>query len=446
MHISKLTVGCILVSSLAQGALTTIRGPQGGKAVYGQVDGQSTESGAMGAVLRSVHNQFGDRPQVGKLFQVRGTQSVAAFFNVNKRTQGGGQLAGLIIVTKVTSDRIEAAVVSDDSSRFSASFNPLMKALFNAWRPFDGAIAAGHTASGGPVAPMHQYVLPDRSASVELPDGWKVQPSSAGGTIMAEGPNGEAAALGFTLLASDLNNPHARQTYEAVRRGGLRDTVYANGLYYPLSGDLGRTFVDLIQMFRVPPANFRIAGQSPVPSPPAERCVHLTGHVDPRDGKGDREMNTVFCVSAPKPASGVFLAVAYHTTVPDALAAKERATMGAILTSFSADMAVIQRMANAYAAPAIGAIHAVGRAAAAQAAAAHERNEIQNSSVYKHWDDMDRRSKEFGNYQLGYSVVQDNTLNAHGTFWNEDAAELVRRDPQRFEYVNAPNFWKGIDY
>ena len=59
---------------------------------------------------------------------------------------------------------------------------------------------------------------------------------------------------------------------------------------------------------------------------------------------------------------------------------------------------------------------------------------------------MDRRSKEFSNYQLGYSVVQDNTLNAHGTFWNADADELVRRDPQRSEYVNAPNFWQGIDY
>jgi hypothetical protein len=134
------------------------------------------------------------------------------------------------------------------------------------------------------------------------------------------------------------------------------------------------------------------------------------------------------------------------TSVPVALAPKERATLGAVLASFTVDMAAVQRMANAYAAPAIEAIHAVGRAAAAQAAAAHERNEIQNSSVYQHWDSMDRRSKEFGDYLLGFSVVQDNALNAHGTLWNEDADALVKADPQRFEYVTAPGFWKGIDY
>jgi hypothetical protein len=158
-----------------------------------------------------------------------------------------------------------------------------------------------------------------------------------------------------------------------------------------------------------------------------------------------REMNTVFCVTAPRPA-GSFLAVAYHTVVPNSLADKERATMGAILASFSVDMGVVQRQANAYAAPAIEAIHAVGRAAAAQAAAAHERNEIQNSSVYQHWDSMDRRSKEFSDYLLGFSVVQDNALHAHGTLWNEDADALVKADPNRFEYVTAPGFWKGIDY
>jgi hypothetical protein len=30
---------------------------------------------------------------------------------------------------------------------------------------------------------------------------------------------------------------------------------------------------------------------------------------------------------------------------------------------------------------------------------------IHNSSVYQHWDSMDRRSQEFENYQLSYSVV-----------------------------------------
>jgi hypothetical protein len=57
-----------------------------------------------------------------------------------------------------------------------------------------------------------------------------------------------------------------------------------------------------------------------------------------------------------------------------------------------------------------------------------------------------RRSKEFSDYLLGFTVVQDNARNAHGTLWNEDADALVKADPNRFEYVTSPGFWKGIDY
>jgi hypothetical protein len=59
---------------------------------------------------------------------------------------------------------------------------------------------------------------------------------------------------------------------------------------------------------------------------------------------------------------------------------------------------------------------------------------------------MNQRSKSLSDYQLGYSVVQDNSANTLGTFWNEDADALVAQDPQRYEYVTAPNYWKGVDY
>jgi hypothetical protein len=34
----------------------------------------------------------------------------------------------------------------------------------------------------------------------------------------------------------------------------------------------------------------------------------------------------------------------------------------------------------------------------------------------------------------------------HGTVWNSTADALVKADPNRYEIVNAPNFWKGWDY
>jgi len=109
-------------------------------------------------------------------------------------------------------------------------------------------------------------------------------------------------------------------------------------------------------------------------------------------------------------------------------------------------MAVVNRQANQIAQPEIDRIHAIGRAAAEQARQAHQMEDIHNSSVYKHWDDMDKRSQEFENYQLGYAVISTTDHNAHGTFDADEAAALVQQNPDKYEYVSAPNYWKGIDY
>jgi hypothetical protein len=431
----------------AQGALTTIENPKGGRIVYGQVDGQSTEAGAMGAVLRSLHNQYGDKPQVGKLFQVRGGNSVAVFFTMVNRHQGNMQLAGMIIVSRSSGDHVEAALMTDEAARFGSTINPMMTKLFSVWRP-NGA-SSSQAAPAAKVAALKLYTLPDRSASVSLPDGWNVLPSSGGGTIMAQGPDGSAVALGYPYLAADTNNPSVRQTMATLQRGGLRNTSYAHALYYAYGGDLGRTFEDLLQMARKNqgegPVTIKISSETPMPVSGALRCAHLHGQIDAQDGKGMREMNTVFCSSPPGP-HGSYMNLAYHTAVPLQYADKERGTMEAILASFNVNQAVVQSQANAIAAPAIAAIHEVGRRAAQQAADAHAAEDAHNAAVEKRWDAQDKSNQAFSNYLLDQTVIQDNQLNAHGTVWNQTADALVKSDPQRYEYVNTPNFWKGVDY
>ena len=66
--------------------------------------------------------------------------------------------------------------------------------------------------------------------------------------------------------------------------------------------------------------------------------------------------------------------------------------------------------------------------------------------MYQHWDSIDRRSQEFGNYQLGYAVIATTDNTEHATVWANEAATLVQNNPDKFEYVSAPNYWKGIDY
>jgi hypothetical protein len=451
----KLAIGFVLfvlvamasvITARAQTGLTTIENPKGGRIVYGEVAGQGTEAGAMGAVLRSLHNQYGDKPQVGKLFQVRGTNSVAVFFTMVNRNQGNMQLAGMIIASRTSGGHVEAALMTDEVARFGSTINPMMTKLFDVWRPNGNATAS---PNAGQLAALKLYTLPDRSASVSLPDGWNVLPSSGGGTIMAQGPDGSAVALGYPYLAADTNNPSVRQTMAILQRGGLRNTSYARALYYPYGGDLGRTFEDLLQMARKnqgeSPVTIKVSSETPMQVSGALRCAHLHGQIDAEDGKGMREMSTVFCSSPPGPR-GSYMNLAYHTAVPLQVADKERATMEAILASFNVNQAVVQSEANAIAAPAIAAIHEIGRRSAQQAAEAHAAEDAHNAAVEKRWDNNDKNSQAFSNYLLDQTVIQDNQLNAHGTVWNQTADVMVKNDPQRYEYVNTPNFWKGIDY
>jgi hypothetical protein len=431
-------------------SLKTIDPPGGGKIVYGQVAGQTTEAGAMGAILSSLHKNLGERPQVGKLFQIHGTESVAAFFSVNSH-QGAKptQIGGLIIATKVTSDSVQAALVSDDASRFPKTLSPLMKTLFQAWHPFAGASKAS-TGVSAPIQPLHQVVLSDNSASVSLPDGWKLVPNmSSMGTLVALGPNGESAELGTTWLIGDTNHPLIQKTIQQLRAGYLRNSVYATATYYPNGADPAQTFVYLMQTLRkkanLPEAKYSFTAVTAVQAQ-GQRCTHLTGTSDLQDGKGPRELDGLFCQRPTNPRTGSYMSFAYTTMAPVSVAARERATLGAILQSFNVNEQVVARQAHQIAAPAIDQIHAIGRAAAEQARNAHQMEDIHNSSVYKHWDDNDKRSQEFENYQLGYSVIATTDNKYHGTFWNEDADALVKSNPDKFEYVNAPNYWKDIDY
>jgi hypothetical protein len=166
--------------------------------VYGKVDGASSEAGAMGIILHSLHGQYGDKPRVGNVFRVRGSNSVAVFFTLVKRTQGNTGVAGMLIASRAADGHFEAALLSDDAARFGTTINPMLKTLFDRWHPGSGSstssAASPHGAAamtgGSKIASLRPYTASDQSASVALPDGFKVT-TGVGGTIIAEGPNGE---------------------------------------------------------------------------------------------------------------------------------------------------------------------------------------------------------------------------------------------------------------
>jgi hypothetical protein len=442
-----------VVPSHAQ--LKSLDGPKGGQIVYGPVDGADSPAAAMGSILRSLHKQYGDKPQLGRVFKVRGTNSDAVFFTLVKRNQNNMQIAGMLISAPVGPGRVEAALLSDEASRFGTSINPMLQTLFATWQPggAPGASSDGSSkgGSGGgaeaPVERLTQFVLPDQSAPVDLAPGWHSTPQSGAGTIIAEGPNGERVLLDFPFLAMDSSNARVQQTMRFAQGAG-RNTSHARALYYPYGGDPVKTFIDLNAMVRqrdgmvVP--TIHIASEKQVPSNGA-RCAEFTGELDGHDGKGPAEIHGVFCMGR-ESAMGQYMNILMVSIVPEAVAERERATAAAMLASFQVNQAKVNAEASAIAAPAIARIQEIGRISAQNAANAHAREDAQRASVEKHWDSQDRNNQGFSNYLLDQTVVQDNARNEHGTVWNQTADALVKSDPNRYEYVNTPTYWKGVDY
>src|ERR1700732_125500 len=80
------------------GGLKTIDNPGGGQIVYGPLTNVTSMRDAMAAMLHNVHGHFGDKPHIGKLFQTKGSDSVATFFQLTAKNQGNKPIAGMVIV------------------------------------------------------------------------------------------------------------------------------------------------------------------------------------------------------------------------------------------------------------------------------------------------------------------------------------------------------------
>lgn len=454
----------------AQTTLKTLNTPQGGTIVYGQVAGANSQAAAMGIVLRSVHNNCGEKPQVGNLFQVRGTNSVAVFFTVVNRIHGNKPVAGMLIAAQTASTQFEAGLVSDSADRFGQSVNPMLQQLFSVWHPGATTNPPSSTGKGVPSAvALRKVTLPDSTASVGIPQGWSVDPVSRGGTILLRGPQGEVVILNSSFLAQDPNGPAYRNT----RRMGmppLRGTII-----YPANADLVKSFAQIIQQLSrakgFVPVSLKIDYSEQV-SPPAgstfdgERCALATGQIDP-DGKGTQAMFRMICAMAPDPY-GDYSFSDYVAYLPHYEASRANALASAIFSSFQEDIALVAQRASAEAAPhiaqlkqmdaaqrqalqarhaqIIGNIQQIGANATARMNATQAANDAQHAGYWAQQDANARNGQGFSNYLLDQTVIQDANRNAHGTVWNQTADALVRSNPNRFSIVQTPNFWKGIDY
>jgi hypothetical protein len=456
--------------------LTTLTAPQGGKIVYGTVDGATTQAAAMSSVLRNVHNNCGEKPLVGKVFQFKGTKTVGVFFTVTNHPQGNLKVAGLVISAASGPQQVEAALVSDKAARFGKTVNPMLQQLFSAWHP-GGQAAASSSAFGGKSdsaggasvaqhGALRQIALPDHSATVSLPDGWKLMPPSGGGFMHIVGPNSEDLQLFGSIMAIDPNNPQVRQLRQSMMRYGQRAPDRA--LYYPWGGDLAKAFVYIYQgnqkQQNGPVTQFNVKSSERIQSRSQNICAHLTGTAVLNPRSSQSEFDEQFC-EMPPAQGGSYYSTLFTTFLPENVADKERDLVRMIEQSYSVNMNVVNAEAARNAAPAIANIRAIGAQATARFNATQASNDAQhagywaqqnnNAAQHSNWsagqDGTARNNQGFSNYLLDQSVVEDNNMYGngtvgHGTAYNSTADALVQADPNRFQIVDTPNYWKGVDY
>ena len=467
-----LFMGACAQTARTQTSLQGIQNPDGSRIVYGPVEGAATPAAAMATILRNVHNTCGERPQVGKVFRLRGTNSDAVFLTVANHSMGNRQRAGLLIAAPTGPNQVEIGFVIDDAARFSSSVNPMLGTLFNAWHPV--ALASSTPASpgpapgagSGPAGRLHTVTAPDNSVSIGVPDGWTVDPGSGHGTIITKGPQGEVVAFGMTRNAVDSSSAWQQNFW---RMGGR---PIPGTILYPYHGNLTREFPNLVQAWRraagLGPAKLQVEKieQMPPPQggPQGEECVKVKGQFDP-DGNGMRSWTEMMCATLPANEWRGYMVIRHQSLFPNSLADRQKPTVQAMVPTMNLNADVMNQQntelirrkqaddaqIRAQTQQAINNIHAIGAQATARYNATQAANDAQHAGYWARQDANARTNQDFHNYLLDQTVVQDNNMYGngtigHGTVWNSTADALVKADPNRYEIVNNPNYWRGVDY
>jgi hypothetical protein len=456
--------------------LTTITAPQGGRIVYGAVAGATTQSAVLTSLLARVHNLCGEKPQIGRVFQFTGTSSVGVFFTVTDHPEGNIPLAGMVIARSTGPNQVDGAMIYDVASRFGQTVNPMLQQLSGVWQQGGQAAASGAgvaPAAGGstPVAsptpaagatpassvPLHPVTAPDNSASLSVPNGWTVDPQSSHGAIIVRGPNGEQVGLEMNRGGIDPTNPFRARNDAHGQLEGPGTVVYA------FRGDLTKEFVPVFQAWRMAggqgPAKIQVDKIQEMPEPQGVHGVMASGQMDP-DGKGMQFFSDLMTVTDPTRDYGTYSVTLSHALLPLAIADKEKPIVNSIIKTYQPNMQVVNaenakllqqkqqsdQQTLAAAQTRVNQIKQIG----AQATARMNSTEASNSAEQASWNAGQTANAQngqgFSNYLLDQSVVQNNYTGAHATTWNSAAEGLVKADPNKYSYVNTPNYIPGTDY
>jgi hypothetical protein len=446
----------------AKNGIKIVQNPGGGEYAFGTLSSQSNKLDALVYVLHQVHGEFGEKPQVGKLFQAKDGTSLSAFFTVTARSTSGKRIAGLVIITQHEKKPPQMGIMYDYVNRFVTTEPAMLKAVSAAYQaaaaPSPGGMPApsqSQAPSPKPGAEEHLTIATggDRSAAIALPAGWHVV-NVAGGTLIAEGNHGEMMFMGIIYQQIlDTRSPQGQNILRMPNNSGKARIVY------PLGGDLFQAYVSVFNQVRhnngKSQGSFTLTSSKSLGSDSGGPAIQAIFTVDFHDGigprKGSARIGAIITRGSPMWALSVSM-----TNIPVQYADAEQATMLAAIRSYSQDKNVIAREG----ASDLERIHQQGLANQAQTDAINSRREAsaksydahmqtlkQNDAVNdEHMANIDWQSKITQDYILDRSVVKDLEDDGTATTSNRFADALVKANPFRFEIVPNSQLMQGRDY
>ena len=431
----------------AGGGLRTLNGPAGGQAIFGPIIDQTTLAGALGEALRGLHGRFADRPQIGRLFRARGSNTIATFFQLHINGQANRPVLGLVIVAAPPGAHPSVWIAYDQANRFRTSGPALLQAMDAATgrpsRPVGGPAVGGGPGAPrptGPAQPLHRVGFADGSGSIGLPAGWRLT-SSGAGSAQAAGPRGERVTMG--ALFQGILDPRAPGAQTSARFAAMSHTQL---LVCPYGEDLARSFASIAGQLAArqgrPPPAIRFIRQEPsAPSPYEAQAVLLLAEIDSHDGRG--ALMSSIRVGAMRPITpGHWAMTVTQVSTPRALANAEWPTLEAIGASYLQNGQVIGAQARRV----VAQIRSEGESSRQTAAGVSAEYDRYNRGVEANRDIQDRSNQDFSNYLRGQTVVQDNEQAARSTMDYGQADAFVKLRPDRYQYVPSQDFLKGIDY
>jgi len=445
----------------AKNEIKILDNPGGGQYAFGAMLSQSNKADALVYMLHQIHEKFGDKPQLGKLFQSRDGISLATFFTLTAKNMGGSPVTGLLIITQRDGGVPQMGILYDDSRRFVNTEPAMLKAVSGAWQSSGLPVAGGgspkpatQAASAPENGPEKLYPATggDRSVVIDLPQGWRII-SVAGGWVSAEGNHGEMVNLnGAYQQIIDPRSPQAQMLLYGGMAGRGPKVVC------PLEPNLFDDYMCVVNQNRrnmgKPPATFHLTSSTPQQGQGQIRPLVVLFTMDLQDGMGPRNASARLDLMG---STGATWALGFSmSNIPQKYAAAEAATLRAVVASARKNEAVIsaenaaemerirqQGVANQKQTDTINA----NREANQQSYETHMQTLRQNDAENdQHMANIDWQSKITQDYILDRSVVNDNEYGAQGTVGNRFADSLVKSNPNRFEIVQNQQLIKGRDY